>query len=74
VSGNRGPFTTLDSGLAGAGFAGTLKINGDPGPVNVSRGFTITQPVTLGAYDTFIVIIAGVGFPLPPSPVVLQAP
>jgi bacillolysin len=74
VSGNRGPFTTLAAGLAGAGTGGTLKIKGNAGPINVSRGYTITQSVTLGAYDTFIAVSGATGTPVPPAPVILQAP
>jgi hypothetical protein len=74
MSGNRGPYNTLESGIAGAGTGGTLKIQGSAGPVNVNRGFTLTQPVTLSTYDTFIQVSGTAGTPVPPAPVVLQAP
>ncbi|HWB01717.1 MAG TPA: M4 family metallopeptidase [Verrucomicrobiales bacterium] len=74
VDGIRGPYTALESGIAGAGTGGTLKIQGSAGPINVDRGFTLTQPVTIGTYDTFIAVSGATGTPVPPAPVILQAP
>jgi hypothetical protein len=74
VSGNYGPFNTLASGITGAGTGGTLKIQGAGGPVNVSPGFTITQPVTLRTYDPFPRVADGAVTNDPPAPATIQAP
>jgi hypothetical protein len=74
VSGSYGPFNTLESGIAGAGTGGTLKIQGTGGSVDVTRGFTVTQPVTLRTYDPFPRVSGGAVTNDPPTPVTIQAP
>lgn len=74
VSGDYGPFTTLPTGIVGAGVGGTLKIQGAAGPVQVPANFTFTQPMTIRTYDAIRSVTGTAVTNIPPVPVTILVP